>query len=128
MKSIMLTSTQICILILFCMTTQHSEPGNKPPHLLSIYSLQLFLPLGGSHQAVASKFKVTVIQISPLYIYIGFFCFVLFIYFLSYFFYLLFSSFFALFSFLSFLFLFINLRTCNSIYILTRAQHSQASR
>ena len=43
MKSTMRSSTQIptiiCIFILICMTTQHSEPGNKPPHLLSIYSL-----------------------------------------------------------------------------------------
>ena len=43
MKSIMLISTWmstiICILILICMTTQHSKSGNKPPHLFSIYSL-----------------------------------------------------------------------------------------
>ena len=58
-----------------------------------------------------------------------FYLFVLFIFFLSYFFiycflFLFFLSFFGLF----FLFLSINLSTCNRIYILTRAQHSQASK
>ena len=42
-------------------------------------------------------------------------------------FYLLFS-FFLSFCLFCLFFLFINLHTCNSIYILTRAQHSQASR
>ena len=100
---------------------------------------QLFRPLGGSHQAVASKlidsskFKVTVKSDTdiPALVFFKFVCFVLFIFFLSYFLSIVF--FFLLFCllclFLSFcLFLFINLRTCNSIYILTRTQNSQASR
>ena len=39
MKSIMLMQTTICILIPICITTQHSEPRNKSPDILSIYSI-----------------------------------------------------------------------------------------
>ena len=91
---------------------------------------QLFRPLDGSHKAVASKltdsskFKVTVISDTDILAVVFLFvCFVLFISFYLIF-YLLF--FFFLFSFF-FKILFIDLRICNSIYILTRAQHSQAS-
>ena len=104
---------------------------------------QLFRPLGGSNQAVASKLtdssksKVTVTSDTDIpaidlvflfYLIICLFCLFLFFlpYFLSivFFFFLSFLSFFVFFC----LFVFINLRTCNSIYILTSAQHSQASR
>ena len=68
----------------------------------------------------SSKFKVTVKSDTDIPALV-FFC--------SFSFYLIF---YLLFSFLRlfcpFLFLFINLRACNSINILTRAQHSQASR
>ena len=82
----------------------------------------------------SSKFKVTVKPDTDIpaidLVFLLFVCFVhfLFILFLSIvFFFLSFFVFFVFFS--SFLFLFINLRTCiNSIYILTRAQHSQASK
>ena len=88
---------------------------------------QLFRPLDGSHKAVASKltdsskFKVTVksdtdILAVVFFLFVGF---VHFLFILSIVFFVFFLSF--------FLILFIDLRTCNSIYILTRAQHSQAS-
>ena len=92
---------------------------------------QLFRPLDGSHKAVASKltysskFKVTVKSdtgiLAVFFQFICLFCFVhfLFILFFIYCFFFFFFSFFSI--------LFIDLRTCNSIYILTRAQHSQAS-
>ena len=92
---------------------------------------QLFRPLDGSHKAVASKltdsskFKVTVESDTDiLTVFVLFVCFVLFIFFLSFFL----SIFFLLFFFFAYiLILSIDLRTCNSIYILTRAQHSHAS-
>ena len=87
---------------------------------------QLFRPLDGSHKAVASKltdsskFKVTVKSDTDILAVVFFICL-----FCSFSFYLIFYllSFFLSF----FLILFIDLCTCNSIYILTRAQHSQAS-
>ena len=100
------------------------HPLQQPPKYQ-----QLFRPTVGSHQAMvskltdSSKFKVTVksdTEIPAIYIFFLFclLCFVHFLFIL--FFYLLFSFFFSFFFFFSsffFLFLFINLRTCNSIYI-----------
>ena len=86
---------------------------------------RLFRPLRGSHQAVASKltdsskFKVTVK--SDTDIPAMFLCFLLFIFNLSYFYLFSFLSFIFVFFCVFILFLFINLRTCNSIYKLTRA-------
>ena len=87
----------------------------------------LFRPLGGSHQAVASKltdfskFNVTVksdtdipsIDVVFFFVSFLFICFVLFIFFLFFISWFLFSFFFFLLSFLSFLsfFVSINLRT-----------------
>ena len=93
---------------------------------------QLFRPLDGSHKAVASKltdsskFKVTVksdTEILAVVFFICLFCFVHFLFILFF----IYCFFFFFFLFFLFLILFIDLRTCNSIYILTRAQHSQAS-
>ena len=99
-----------------------------PSHNYQKYQ-QLFRPIDGSHKAVASKltdsskFKVTVKSDTDILAVVFLFvCFVLFIFFLSYFLSIVFFLFFFF-----FLILFIDLRTCNSIYILTRAQHSQAS-
>ena len=98
---------------------------------------QLFRPLGGCNQAVASKltdsskFKVTVTSDTDIPVLDLVFLFYLIIcLFLSYFLSIVFFFFCLFCLFLSFfcLFVFINLRTCNSIYILTSAQHSQASR
>ena len=74
---------------------------------------QLFRPIGGSHQAVASKltdsskFKVTVKSDTdiPALVFFKFVCFVLFIFFLSYFLPIVF--FFPFSSFLSFLSIFV---------------------
>ena len=90
---------------------------------------QLFRPLDGSHKAVASKltdsskFKVTVKSDTDILAVVFFICLFCFVHFL----FILFFIYCFFFFFVFFLIIFIDLRTCNSIYILTRAQHSQAS-
>ena len=84
----------------------------------------------------SSKFKVTVKSVTDilallfcLFFFICLFCSFSFFFLIFYHFFFFFFFFFCLlYLFCLILFLFIKLRTCNSIYILTRAQDSQASR
>ena len=94
---------------------------------------QLFRPLDGSHKAVASKltdsskFKVTVKSDTDILAVVFLICLFCFVHFLFILFFIYCFSFLFFFFVFFFKILFIDLHTCNSIYILTMAQHSQAS-